>query len=104
MSRSSSILFRTTKMHLFPVVVLRMPQAIVWLCQMVEYQKLFSISMKFILGMLLLCFAFPSFEVPGNMFWGGVCILELLLFFCFRAIKEQISPLRHHQVQEEVVK
>ena len=68
MSRGSSILFRSTKIHLFPLVVLGISQAIEWLCQIVEYQELFSISTKFILGMLLLCFAFPSFEVTGNMF------------------------------------
>ena len=72
MSRGFSIHFRSTKIHLFSVVVLGMSQAIECLCQMVEYQELFSISTKFILGMLLPCFAFPSFEVPGNMFWGGM--------------------------------
>ena len=72
MSRGSSILFRSTKINLFPVVVLVMPQAIEWLCHMVDYQEVFSISTKFILGKLLPCFAFPSFEVPGNMFRGGI--------------------------------
>ena len=95
MSRGSSMLFRSTKINLFPVVVLGMPQAIEWLCQIVEYQEVFSISTKFILGKLLPCFAFPSFKVAGDCF-RGVCILELLLVFCFRAVKEHISPIRHH--------
>ena len=72
MSCGSFILFRSTKINLFPVVVLGMPQAIEWLCQMVEYQEVFSINTKFILGKLLTCFAFPSFEVPGDMFRGGI--------------------------------
>ena len=72
MSRGSSIVFRIAKIHLFPVVVLGMSQAIAWRCQMVEYHELFSITTKFILGMLLPYFAFPSFEVPGNMFRGGM--------------------------------
>ena len=66
----------------------------------VEYQELFAISTKFILDILLPCFAFPGFEVPGNMFWGGgmhfgTCAILL--------VKEQISSIRHLQVQKRVV-
>ena len=77
MSRGFYILFRSTKIHLFPVVVLGMSQAIAWPCQMVEHQELFSISTQFILDILLPCFVFPGIEVPGNMFVGGYALWNL---------------------------
>ena len=74
------------------------------LCQMVSYHELFSISTKFIRGMLLPCFAFLSFEVPANTFFGGYAFWNFCYSSFFRGVKEQISAIRHHQVQEEVVK
>ena len=95
MSCGSYILFRSTKIHLFSLVVLEMSQAIAWLCQIVEYQDLFSISTKIIVDILLLCFALPGFEVPGNMFFEGCVFWNLC---CFTAVKEQVFTIRHHQV------
>ena len=74
------ILFRSTKIHLFPVVVLGMSQAIAWLYQMVEYQELFSMNTKFLLGMLLPCFAFLVLRCQVICFGEGMhfAILAIL--------------------------